>query len=139
MYVAMNELNIPQKLIRPVRMMSNTHSKIKIQSKLSAPFIIHKGIRQGDALACLLFNIALECAIRKSGIQTKGTTFYKSVQLMAYADDIVIIGRSLASIKEGFHLLEEASKKVGRVINKGTIQYMVAANTLCNQNRKIQL
>jgi hypothetical protein len=84
MYVAMNKLNIPQKLIRPVRMiMSNRHGQIKFQSKLSAPFIIHKGIRQGDALACLLFNITLECAIRKSGIQTKGTTFYKSVQLMA--------------------------------------------------------
>ena len=109
----MNELNIPQKLIRLVRMvMSNTQSQIKIQLKLSAPLIIHKGIRQGDALACLLFNITLEYAIRKSGIQTRGTIFYKSVQLMAYADDIVIIGRSLASMKD-FQLLEETSKVVG--------------------------
>ena len=58
MHVAMNELNIPQKLIRLVRMiMSDTHSQVKIQSKLSAPFIIHKGVRQGDALACLHFNL----------------------------------------------------------------------------------
>jgi len=43
MYVAMNELNIPQKLIRLVRMIiSNMQSQIKIQSKLSAPFIIHR-------------------------------------------------------------------------------------------------
>jgi len=109
--------------------MSNKHSQIKIQLKLSTPFIIHMGIRQGDALACLLFNTTLECAIRKTGIQTKGTTFYKLVQLMAYADDIVITGRSLASIKEGFHLLEEASKEVGLVINEGKTKYMVAANT----------
>jgi len=61
MYVAMNELNIPQKLIRLVRMiMPNMQSQITIQSKLSAPFIIHKGVRQGDALARLLFNITLE-------------------------------------------------------------------------------
>jgi hypothetical protein len=80
-------------------------SQIKIQSKLSSPFIIHKGIQQGDALACLLFNIALEYTIRKSGIQTRDTIFYKSVQLMVYSDDIVIIGRSLASLKEAFHLL----------------------------------
>ena len=103
MYVAMNELNIPQKLISSVRMiMSHTQSQIKIQSTLSAPFIIHKGVRQGDALACLHFNITLEYAIRKSGIQTRGTIFYKLVQVMAYADDIVIICRSLASMKEGF-------------------------------------
>jgi sorting nexin-29 len=50
-------------------------------------------------------------AIRKLRIQTRGTIFYKSVQLMAYADDIVIIGRSLASMKEAFQLLEEASNK----------------------------
>jgi len=44
-YVAMNELNIPQNLIRLVRIMSNMHSQIKIQSKLLAPFIIHMGVR----------------------------------------------------------------------------------------------
>jgi len=129
-YVAMNELNIPQNLIRLMRMiMSNMHSQIKIQSKLLAPFIIHKGVRQGDALAWLLFNITLQYVIRISGIQTRGTIFYKSVQLKAYADDIVIIGRSLASMKEGFQLLEEASKEVGLVINERKTKYTVAANT----------
>jgi len=45
MYVAMNDLNIPQKLIRLVKMiMSNMQSQIKMQLKLSAPFIIHKGV-----------------------------------------------------------------------------------------------
>jgi len=45
MSVAMNELNIPQKLIRLVKMiMSNMQSQIKMQLKLSAPFIIHKGV-----------------------------------------------------------------------------------------------
>ena len=137
----MNELNIPQKLIRLVRMiMSNMHSWIKIQSKLSAPFIIHKGVRQGDALACLLFNITLEYAITISRIQTRGTIFYTSVQLMAYADDIVITGTSLASMKEGFQLLEEASKEVGIVINEGKTKYMVAANNQnCSKPRTIKI
>jgi len=48
---------------------------------------------------------------------------------MAYADDIFVIGRSLASMKEAFQLLEEASEEVGLVINKGKTKYMVAANT----------
>ena len=85
--------------------MSNMQSQIKMQFELSAPFIIHKSVWQGDALACLLFNITLEYAIRKSGIQTRTTIFYKSVQVMACADDIVIIVRSLASMKEDFQLL----------------------------------
>ena len=112
MYVAMNGINIPQKLIRLVKMiMSNMQSQIKIQSKLSAPFIIHRGVRQGDAVTQLIFNVILEYAIRKSGIQARCTIFYKSVQLMVCANDIVIIGRSLAAMKETFQLLEEASRK----------------------------
>jgi sorting nexin-29 len=45
-------------------------------------------VRQGDALACLLFNIALEKVIRDSGIQTTGSIFFNTVQIQAYADDI---------------------------------------------------
>jgi hypothetical protein len=48
---------------------------------------------------------------------------------MAYDDDTVIIGRSSASIKEDFQLLEETSKEVGLVINEGKSKYLVAANT----------
>jgi len=40
-----------------------------------------------------------------------------------------IIGRSLASMKEAFQVLQEASKEGGLVSNKGKTKYMVAANT----------
>ena len=72
----------------------------------------YKGVWQGDTLAWLLFNITQEYAIRKSGTKTRGTIFYKLVQPVAYADDIVITGRSLASKKETYQLIEEASKEV---------------------------
>ena len=63
---------------------------------------------------------------------------------MAYADDIVIISRSLASKKEAFQLFEEASKEVGLVV-EGKTKYMMAPNTPnCSKtphfsNGKIQL
>jgi len=100
MFVAMNEINIPQKLIRLVKIMYNMKSQIKIQSKLSAPFIIQKGVRQGGPLACLQCNVALEYAIRKSGIQTRCTICYKSLQLMVCANDIVIIDKSSSNKRD---------------------------------------
>jgi sorting nexin-29 len=54
-------------------------------------FDIEEGVRTGDPLACLLFNISLEKVIRDAEVETRGTVFNKSVQIMAYADDIVII------------------------------------------------
>jgi hypothetical protein len=47
MYKATNELNIPEKLIRLIKMiMSNMQCRIKIQSKHSASFIIDKSVQE---------------------------------------------------------------------------------------------
>ena len=61
LYAAMEELNIPQKLVALVKAtMNNTQCRVKIQNRFSEPI----NVKNGDALACLLFNIALEKVIR---------------------------------------------------------------------------
>ena len=135
LYKAMLEFGIPETIVRIIKLiMTDTESQIKIQSTLSPVFKIFNGVRQGDALACLLFNIVLESVIRRSSVQTRGTIFYKSTQLIAYADDIVIIGRSLDSVKEAFQSLEVASKEAGLIINESKTKYMASVNL---QNRNI--
>ena len=58
---------------------------------------------------------------------------------MAFADDIVIIGWSLASMKS-FQFLEEASKEMGLVVNEAKTKRMVAANTLnCSKPLSIEI
>jgi hypothetical protein len=42
-----------------------TYSKIHVGKILSDKFPIQKGVKQGDALSPLLFNFALEYAVRK--------------------------------------------------------------------------
>jgi len=61
----------------------------------------------------LLFNLALEKVVRNAGIQRSGTIFYKSVQLLAYADDIDIIARSRTTLKKAFLSLERAAGEMG--------------------------
>jgi sorting nexin-29 len=57
LYAAIEELNIPEKLIALVKaMMNNTNCRVKIQNRLSEPITVKNGVRQGDVLACLLFN-----------------------------------------------------------------------------------
>ena len=68
--------------------------------KLSGPFATTEGLRQGDGLTCLLFNLAVERAIRDSRVETTGTIFYKSTQNLAYADDIDISGLRLSYVAE---------------------------------------
>ena len=56
-------------------------------------------MRQDDVLACLLFNIALEKFKRDSGIQTRGTIFFKTVQILAFADDIDLMAHTTLGLK----------------------------------------
>ena len=74
---------------------------------MSEPITVKNGVQQGDALACLLFNIALENAIRDAAVNIRVTIFYKSVQILAYADDIDMIGRTQAAMIEAFTSLKK--------------------------------
>jgi sorting nexin-29 len=56
-----------------------------------------------------LFDIALEKVIRDAAVNIRGTIFYKSVQILEYADDIDIIGRNQTAIIEAFISLERAA------------------------------
>jgi hypothetical protein len=61
LYAAMEELNVPQKLIALVKTkMNNTQCRIKIKNRFSEHINVKNGVQHGDALACLLFNIALK-------------------------------------------------------------------------------
>jgi hypothetical protein len=53
-------------VIRLIKMCINEiYSKVRIGKHLSDSFPIQNGLKQGDALLPLLFNFALEYAIRK--------------------------------------------------------------------------
>jgi hypothetical protein len=69
-------------------------------------------LRQGDAIAPLMFTVVLETAIRGSKVDTRGTVFDKCSQIMAHADDAATTGRRLQGIKDVFTLLLEQTNKV---------------------------
>jgi sorting nexin-29 len=119
LYSAMEEFGIPLKLVRLVKLtMARVQCLIRVQSHLSNPLEANNGLRQGDALACLLFNIALEKVVRDSGIQTRGAIFYKTVQMLAYADDVDLMSRTMIGLKDSFHSFEKAAKCMGLVIRR---------------------
>jgi len=68
--------------------------------------------------------MALEKVIRDAAVNVGGTIFYKSVQILAYADDIDIIGRTPA-MTEAFTSLEKAAKDMNLFINQEKTKYML--------------
>jgi hypothetical protein len=67
LYNILLEFDIPKNLAKLIKMCLNeTYSKVRTSKLLSDKFPIQNGLKQGDALSPLLFNFALEYAIRKS-------------------------------------------------------------------------
>jgi len=66
LYNILIEFGMTLELVRLIIMCLNKiYSKVCIGKSLSDAFPIQNGLKQGDALEPLLFNFALECAIRK--------------------------------------------------------------------------
>lgn len=54
-----------------------------------------RGIKQGDGLALILFNLVLEAAIRRAKVRRNSTLLHHSYQIPKYVDDLDIAGRSI--------------------------------------------
>ena len=52
------------------------------------------------------------------------TNFYKSVLLLAYDDNIDIIGRTMRNVTAAFSAIERESAKMGLEVNEGKTKYM---------------
>jgi hypothetical protein len=63
----------------------------------------------------------------RANLQTTRSINNKETQLIAYADDIDIVGRSQSGVRNAYLALEGEAAKVGLKINEQKTKYMIAA------------
>jgi hypothetical protein len=86
-------------------------------------FPIQNGLKQ-DALSPLLFNFALEYVIRKVQENLVRLKLNGTHQLLAYADDVNLLGDNIDIIKKNTGTLIDTTK-VGLEINREITKYMM--------------
>jgi hypothetical protein len=88
-------------------------------------FPIRSGLKKGGALSTLLFNFALEYAIRRVQVNENGMKLNSIHQLLVYSDDVKILGESVHTVKENVEALVVASKETGIEVNADETKHMV--------------
>jgi hypothetical protein len=97
---------------------------VRIQNDCSESLKTRQGLRQGDVLSTLLLNVVLEFIVRRANPQTTCTIYNKETQLLAYADDIDIVGRSQSAVRDAYVALEIEAAKVRLKINEQKTKYI---------------
>lgn len=73
MWLTLEKFEIPKQTIRTIQALyEHAETSAVINGVISSPFRVTRGVRQGDPMSCLLFDLAIEplaCMIRKSNLQ----------------------------------------------------------------------
>ena len=91
---------------------------------MSDIFPIRNGLKQGDVLSPLLFNFALEYAIRRAQVNQDGLQLNGTHQLLVYADDVNILDGRVQTVEKMKEVLLVGSKEISIEVNGGKTKYM---------------
>ena len=89
--------------------LSETYSRVRVGRFLSDAFPVRWDLKQGDALSPLLFNFAIEYALRRVQENRISLELNGKHHVLVYADDVNMLGENLQTVGENAEIFIKAS------------------------------
>lgn len=99
---------------------------VRVGRSISEAFSIHNGLKQGDVMPPLLFNVVMEYLVREMRQTARGGTPDKKVLLLPYADDLDITSERRENMVCYAEALIKAVGKVRLDMNEEKTKYIVS-------------
>jgi hypothetical protein len=143
LYNILMEFGVSMKLVELIKMcLSETYGRGRVGKHLSDSFPVHNSpnLKQGDALSPLLSNFALVYAMRKVQENQVGLKLNGIHQLLAYVNDVNLLGDNIDPMKKSTETLIDASNEIGLEINVEKTKYMLLSrHQNVGRNRDIKI
>lgn len=133
LWTILEKNNFPEEFISRIKQLySQAETTIMVNGILPAPIEVKRGVRQGDPMSCLLYNLAIEPlaqAIRKStleGIKIPGVAERLIVTL--FADDTLVYLSKSDDMKTLHNIIERFCLASTAKFNMGKTEYLPIGN-----------
>ena len=107
-------------------------SKRKVGNKVSEHSEVNTEVKQWDGLSAVLFALRLHYVVKC--LDQRSTIFYRTSQICAYADGIVV-ARSRKWNREVYEELERKAVEIGLIVKKKNITVMSSSKGEGQQKR----
>ena len=113
-------MGIPLPLLNIIRdILPSCRSQVRVNSGLSEPFFLRRGVRQGDPLSCLLYDFSIEPLAMRLRAKIRGISMLglPHARVMLYADDTNLFLSPEDSLPGVAACLASASYAIGSKFN----------------------
>jgi hypothetical protein len=122
----LREREVPERIVRIIKeLITDTIARIKSNNQTFRPITITNGVRQGDSLSPMLFNLIMDKIITNLPKELGYRMWNNLINIICYADDEVLIADSTENLQTLLLKFDQMAANLNMEISINKTKYLV--------------